>query len=891
VSPRLPFGRTPVAEEVNAELAFHLEMTTRELMEQGMSRSQARAEAERRFGNLETVNAECRRYGTERDRRADRAEYRTELWQDLTFGVRQLLKMPGFTAVAVVTLALGIGATAAVFGVLNAVVLRPLPFDHPERVTELIPRKRGEGTSPSAPEFIGLRDSRVFEHVSGAVLDFGITAKIGDVPEMMGGGKVSSEYFDVFGVKPLHGRTFTAAEEQPGAADVAVISHRLWISRFNGDRNILGRRFELNGLQHTIIGIMPASFDVTRGTEDIWIPLTISPEEATKFSEHYLRVVARLRPGQSLEQATSAATAAERALLEHMPERTAPVSDYDIDVHPYIDRFVGGYKVLLFTLLGAVGFVLLIACTNVANLLLARGTARSRELAVRAALGAGQSRLVRQLLTESVVLGAVGAAAGLAIAYALLRMIVAVAPEGVPRLELAGIDWRVLTFTLVLTLLSCCLFGLLPALRASRPEIQTTLREGGRGSLGGRDRVRGILVAAEVALAITLLVGSGLLIRSAWRMQRVDPGFEPRGVLTARLILPGARYPTSTIVTQTYRRIRDEAARIPGVRSAALTSVVPMSGSAMRSSVRLEHQATSEESMTANLRLVSPGYLATMGIPFVAGRDITDRDDASSPHVVVVNEALARKLWPTIDPRGVIGRRIDALSTNRSDPNYMEIVGVVRNLHDEGLDQAPVPEFYSPVDQTPDRLWPLIQRSLVVVVRANNANVDAMTLAKPLAATIAAIDPSLPIAQSAPMLALLRGSLETMRMNTLLLSILGGIALVLAMVGIYGVVSYFVNQRTHEIGIRLALGASRQRIWQLVVGRGLGPIVAGLVIGFALSFGTTRVLQENLFGVTAHDPVTLGAVAVLLVIVGLAATYVPARRAMRVAPIVALNEG
>jgi putative ABC transport system permease protein len=881
---RLPFGRTPVAEEVDDEIAFHLEMAVRDLMERGMTRSQAKTEAERGFGNLESVNAECRRYGTERDRRADRAEYRGELRQDVAFGVRQLVKAKAFSAVAVVTLALGIGATSAVFGVLNAVVLRPLPFDHPERIVEVIPQRRREGTSATAPEFLALRDAKIFERLAGTVLDFGITIKIGDVPEMMGGGKVSSEYFDVFGVKPLHGRTFTRDEERLGAPGVAVISHCLWVSRFNSDLAVLGRRMEMNGVSSTIIGVMPASFDVTRGSEDIWIPLTITPDDATRYSERFLRVMARLAPGQSFEQATSAATATERSVAERVPERASPVKDYDVDVHPYIDRFVGHYGGLLYTLLGAVGFVLLIACTNVANLLLARGTARSRELAIRSALGAGRGRIIRQLLTESVVLGVVGSVIGLGIAVVLLRVIVALAPEGVPRLELAGVDWRVLMFTLVLTFVSCLLFGLLPALRASRPQIQGTLREAGRGTLGGRDRVRGILVAAEVALAITLLVGSGLLIRSAWHMQRVDPGFDPRGVLTARFILPGARYPTGAIVSQTYKRIRDDAARIPGVQSAALTSVVPMSGSTMRSSIRRDDQSPSEETLQANIRLVGPGYFATMGIPFKVGRDITEHDDAGAPDVVIVNEALVRKLWPALDIRNAVGRRVNAIS------HPLEIVGVVRDLHDEGLDQAPMPAFYMPVAQAPEPIWPLIQRSLVVVLREGNPSSDTKTLSKALAQTVASVDPSLPIATASSMSELLRGSLETARMNTLLLSILGGIALVLAMVGIYGVVSYFVNQRTREIGIRIALGASRDRIWRLVATRGLGPIGVGLVLGFALSMATTRVLAGQLFGVTPHDPATLAGVAMLLVLVGLFATYVPARRAMRVPPVVALNE-
>jgi predicted permease len=485
----------------------------------------------------------------------------------------------------------------------------------------------------------------------------------------------------------------------------------------------------------------------------------------------------------------------------------------------------------------------------------------------------------------------VGAILGLGVAFLLLKLIIAVAPDGVPRLETASIDIRVLAFTLALALASCFIFGLFPALRAARPQLQSTLREGGRGTVGGRDRLRGVLVAAEVSLAIALLVGSGLLIRSAIKTQRVDPGFDPRGVLSARLILPAARYPDGVAISRAYERIRDEAARIPGVQSAAVASVVPLSGSTMSASFGAEEQDASDHPPQANLRLVSGGYFATMGIRMLAGRDLTSRDDAGAPLVVVVNEALVRKLWPNVNARNAVGRRINAMGSSRTSKHLMEIVGVVANLHDAGLDSVPIPEFYAPMQQTPESLWPLLQRSLVVVVRAANHAIDAATLEKPLARAISTVDSSLPIAQAISMTSLLKGSLQTARVSTFLLSTLGGIALLLAMVGIYGVVSYFVNQRTHEIGVRMALGATPQRVWQLIVRRGFTPIAVGLVIGFALSFATTKVLEGHLFGVTTHDPLTLGAVAGLLVLVGLAATYVPARRAMRVPPIVALNEG
>jgi predicted permease len=468
-------------------------------------------------------------------------------------------------------------------------------------------------------------------------------------------------------------------------------------------------------------------------------------------------------------------------------------------------------------------------------------------------------------------------------------VILAVSPENVPRLEQARIDWRVLTFTLLLGVVSCTLFGLLPALRAAGPRLQGALREGGRQSGGSRDRLRGVLVVAEVALAITLLVASGLLLRSAWLMQHVDPGFEPRGVLTARLLLPAVRYPDPGSITRTYNTLRDQVAQIPGVQFASLVSVVPLSGSAAMTSVVAEGHAKDATAPQANLRLASSGYFATMGMRVTAGRDLSRQDNASSPLVVVVNEALVERLWPTLSIREVLGKRIDALG-GRSSSHLMEIVGVVANMHDDGLEQPAKPEIFVPFEQTPEKLWPLIQRSLVMVARIASPTADPEMLIKPMRRAVATVDPSLPLADSRTMASLLRGSLQTARMNTLLLSLLGGIALALAMVGIYGVVSHFVTQRTHEIGVRVALGATPALIWKFVVRRGLTPIVVGLAVGLLLSSVTTRMLRGQLYGVGAHDPFTLVAVGVLLLVVGLLATYVPARRAMRVPPVVALND-
>jgi putative ABC transport system permease protein len=884
------FARAPVAEEVTDELAFHIEMTIRELMEQGMSRQQARTEAERRFGDLAAVNEQCRRYGEQRDRGARRAEYLAELRQDVGFALRQLGKARGFTAVTVLTLALGIGATAAMFSALDAVVLRSLPFPDADRVVALHPQWEGReprlGVTP--PEFFGYRGVREFEYVAAARLGGGVTLQSGELPEMVDAAAVTADYFAVFGVRPQYGRAFTLEEDAAGGPGAAMLSHRFWMSHFNGDLAVLNRVLQIDGAPHTVVGIMPASFDFMKGSPNIWTPLALAPESATQYGAHYLEVFARLRPNVSLAQARAAALGAELSVARQMSKRSQPLASYRLDVRRFSDDLVHDYRALLFILLGAVGFVLLIACGNVANLLLARGTTRAREFAIRAALGAGRGRLFRQLLTESLILSLAGAVAGLAVAFGLLRVLRVISPQDVPRLDRAAIDWRVLGVTLVLGLTSSIIFGLVPALRAARPQLQQTLREGGRGSGAARDRLRPVLVGAQVALTLALLVGAGLLIRSAWRIQHVDPGFDPHGVLAARLVLPQVRYSTDGAVVRFYDAVREQAAGVPGVKEVALTSVVPLSGSTMRSSISAAGEPA-RDNVDANLRLASDGYFDTMRIPLIVGRDIARRDAPDGTPVTVVNEALIRTLWPGSNPRDALGKRINAFPTRRQDLTTWEIVGVVGDLHDAALTKRPDPEMYVPYWQTPDAFWPFVGRSLVVVARLAQPNAAPETLERPLQRAVARIDPSLPFADSKSMEGYLADTLATARMNTLLLSTLGGIALLLAMVGIYGVVAYFVSQRTHEIGLRMALGATPSAVWQFVVGRGMAPVAAGLVVGIGLAFATSRLLSGQLFGVTSSDPITFAAVGALLVLVALVAMYMPARRAMRVPPIVALS--
>ena len=888
-----PFWRASVDEEVRAELAFHLEMTTRELMERGMSRSDAERAAAQRFGDLDAVSADCRRFGHDRELRERRAELWTELRQDIAFALRQLRRAPGFAAVVVLTLALGIGATAAVFSALYAVALRPLPFDHPDRVMKLFSTDRGRYEGASPVEFGALNArTRAFEHIAAAVLGSGFTFEQDGTPQMVTAGRVSAGYFAAFGVPTERGRTFTSDEDVPNGPKVVVVSHRMWVDRLHEDPRIIGRTIRLEGEGYTVIGVMPASFDVTRDGEDLWVPLALSQDEVAKVGAHYLNLVGRLRPNVTLDAARAEATAIVRDALARAPSFHGNPKEMGVQVTRFIDDLVGDYRRSLLILLGAVGFVLLIACTNVANLLLARGTARGRELAIRAALGAGQGRLVRQLLTESIVIAGAGVVVGLGLAYAMLRGILAVSPPNVPRLERAGIDGHVLGFTLAAGVASSLVFGLVPAMRAAVGALQQRLREGGRGLAGAhQERVRGALVAAQVALAMTLLTGAALLIRSQWKMQHVDPGFDPSGVLTVRLLLPATRYTSAEQVVTTFERIRDEASRIPGVRSAALVSVVPLSGDNMQSSVEAkDHPAVPGHAPTANLRLTSPGYFATMGIPLLAGRDIATTDLAGSGLVVVINETLAHALWPELRIRDVIGKRLRGTPNNREGADWSTVVGVVGDVHDVALRTRPRPEFHMPIPQTAPGFWPYAQQSLVVVLRAVNERADPRLLQRPFERALAGIDPSLPLADVHSMPEYLAQSLQTARFSMLLFAVLAGIALTLAMIGVYGVVSYFVGQRTQEIGVRIAIGATPARVWQFVAQRAMRPILLGIGFGVVLSLITARLLAGQLFEIAPSDPATISGVATLLAFISLLASQSPARRAMRVPPIVALGE-
>jgi predicted permease len=876
-----------VQREVDEELAFHVEMRVRELVARGMSPDAARADALRRFGDLAMVMTVCRRIGEGRDRDMRRAEYLDELSQDLRYALRQLRRTPAFTLIAALTLALGIGATTTIFSAVHAVVLRPLPFHESERLVRVRPTREDvpdDSRSATSGSFLAWRDqARSFERMAAAEFR-NITIVEGDrPPQQAAGARVTADFFPMLGVAPALGRVFTAQDDQPGSNRVAVLSYELWRSHFNRDPGMVGRTVRLNSEDHVIIGVMPASFSVLRDGTALWLPIAFTPEQRTEERTGYLDVIARLRPGVTLAQARQEMTVVAARHAEQIPD--AEGVRVGASVVSFQEDVVGSYRQRLFILLGAVGFVLLIACGNVANLLLARGAGRRREIAIRGALGAGRGRVVRQLLTESVMLGLMGGVAGVLLAWMGASLLTAAAPENVPRLEQTRIDLVVVAFAFGITLASSLVFGLVPAFRSANADLQTSLREGGRGTGGAtRDRVRQGLVVLEVALSLVLLVGAGLLIRSAILLERVEPGFDPRNMFTAWMSLPPAEYQDAPKVVRTYERVVEEVRGVPGIESAALISVLPMIGVQARGNFAIrEGDADQRAGLEANVRIASPGFFSTMRIPLRAGRDFTDRDVAGAPCALIINEAAARTAWPN-EP--AVGQRMPGIGNAQGERPSCEIVGVVGDVRDDGLREPLRAALYWPAAQTPPVLWNAMQRSMFIVARTTGS---PLGVTRTVQEAVMRVDRTVPVFSVRSMEQLMARSLAGARFNTLLLTVLGAIGLMLAAVGIYGVIAYFVSQRRQEIGVRMALGATPRRVLTLVVGQGIRPVLIGIALGSAASIAVTRVLASQLYGITATDPLTFIGVALVLALIALAASAIPARRATRVDPREALS--
>ncbi len=804
--------------------------------------------------------------------------------QDLRYAVRMLVRGPGFAAVAIATLALGIGATTAIFSLVRAVLLNPLPFAEAERVTNVMETWKGRRGNVAGGMFADLRrGQRSFDRL-GAVRYSNMNLALGDEAERVLGARVTEDFFAVFGVAPLLGRVFRPEEDRPGAERVAVLSHRLWARKFDRSPSVLGQTVRLDGALHTIVGVMPPAFDYTRDNEEIWVPAALSPEILASHDNHDLVVFGLLKPGVTVPQAQADASGIMREIHREFP---LYASERDFRVQPVKELMVEDYRERLWILFGAVGLVLLIACINVSNMLLARAAARTRELTVRSAVGASRMRIARQLLTENLVLGLAGGALGVLLASAAVGGLIAASPEGVPRIEQAGVDLEALGFALAVSLASSLLFGMAPVLRAARGDLQTGLREGGRGARhgGGRDRVRTALVAGQVALVLPLLIGAGLLIRTAIHLQRVSPGFEPRGVLTARVSLPRGAYEDPRAVSQALERVVEELERAPGVASASVTSQIPI-GPGGNSNGLIAEAATIdlEKAVDSRLRIMTLHHLRTLGIPLVRGRGFDSRDVAGAPRVMIVSQGLAQRLWPGQD---ALGKRVACCEGSPEDPMWKTVVGIAGDTRSRGLGEDAYPEFYLPIAQTPAEGWDWIQRTVTLVARATNG--DAASLAAPMRAAVKAVAPGVPSYDLRTMEERLKESLAQERFNTLLLAALGAVGLLLAAVGIYGIVSYFVARRTAEFGVRMALGATARDIFLVTARHGLPPVVIGLVAGVAGALAATRLLRATLRGVSATDPLTFSAVVLVLAAAAALATYIPARRATRIDPSSALR--
>ena len=862
-----------VAADVETELDFHLDMVARELVEEGWRPEDARAEARRRFGDFEGTIQYCRALDVRKETQMKWKERLGELGHDLRYGGRQLAKSPGFTLIAVLTLALGIGATTAIFSVVYGAVIRPLPWQEPERIVRAFfvsPEGEKHGAF-SAPNFLDLRAQS--KTLSGVASVSGMTLNLsgdGSEPERLPGAQVSANYFEVMGMRPLAGRTFAPGEDQPDAQRVTVISEELWERRFGRDPEVIGRTLTLNGQPRTVVGILARGTQLPSGA-DAWVPMVFTPDDLDGRGAVWFAAFARLAPGATLERTTAEGSLIARRLAEQYPEANAGYLE-TMTFEPAQETLTGSSRKPLLILLGAVCCVLLIACVNVANLLLVRAASRQGEIVIRSALGAGRSRIVRQLLTESVVLALAGGAAGVALAFWATRALVKLAPAGVPRLEELGMDSTALLFALGVSLLTGVLFGLAPALQTSRTDLSAALREGTRGSRGkGGTRARSVLVVVEMALAVVLLAGAGLLIRSFAQLQGVQTGFEEENVVTFNLELPSAKYPDEAKLRAFTAALMERMERLPGVESAGATvSGLPFDGgqNVLTFSIEGRPPAPPGKEDIMVMGTATPDYFKTLGIPVVRGRAFTRQDRDGAPGAGVINEAATRRFFPNQNP---LGQRI---TIGTREPQTSEIVGIVADFKQDELEQEIEPMMFRPYDQAP-------QESLAIVLRSKQ---DVQTLAPALRTRVKELDPDLPLYGLQTMDELVAKSTAPSRFYMLLLGGFAFISLVLAAVGIYGVIAYAVRQRTQEIGIRLALGATGDRVLRMVVGQGLALAGIGALVGLLGALFATRGMQSLLFEVSATDPAIYAGVALVLVAVAALASYLPARRAARTDP-------
>ena len=858
--------------EITEELAQHLELRYQELRLAGWTEEQSHRNALAELCE-EMLAKELRR--VERPMKhpgvvlgEGRKHMLGDFLQDLRYGLRTLRSKPGFTAAVVSLLALGIGANSAIFSVVSAVLFRPLAYQDPNRIAMVWETEmNGAPTLVSPANFVdwGTESDSLSKVAAIRSWDGNLTGI--DVPERIQGALATADLFEVLGVRPLLGRTFASDEDQAGRPRVVVLSYGLWQRRFGGDPGVIGRLIKINDIDRLVIGVMPSDFKlpllsagIATLQSEIWAPWVMEANYRTRRDLGQLRVFARLKPNITVQQAQADSS-------QHL----------GVQIIPLHRNLVSEARPALLVLLGAVGCVLLIACANVANLLLAQAAARTKEVAIRAALGADRGRVMRQLLTESLLLSVIGGALGFLLAVWATKVLTALSPDNLPRAEEISVDWRVLAFTLGISLITGLAFGLAPALQMSKIDMCEALKEGGRSSargFGGRG-LRNALVVSELALALVLLIGAGLMIKSLWRLSGVDAGFDARNVLTMRVSLPGARYPEASEQSSFFEQVISRIETIPGVQAAGVASAIPLIGWQNTSPFAIEGRQDLTEPEESHV--ISPGYFDAMGIPLLAGRNFADRDRKNSPGVVIITQSLARRYWPDEAP---IGQRI-RLGGDPQEP-WRTIVGIVGDIKQSGLDGDPTREYYIPYKQD---TWGFTS-DLTLVIRTVG---DPMSLVALAQDQVRAVDRDLPVHHIRTMEQLRAQSSAPRRFLMFQLTSFGGVALLMAVVGIYGVISYGVSRREHEIGIRLALGAQVADVLRLVFRQSLIVIFVGIAVGLAGAWALTRVMSSLLFGVTATDPITFVGIALLLAAVACLACYFPARRATKVDPLIALR--
>ena len=816
--------------------------------------------------------------------------------QEFRFALRNLIKTPGFTLVAVITVALAIAANTAVFSLVNALLIRPLPFKAPQSLVLLFEKFTAQGLDQipvSAPEYLDWeKQTRSYERIAAFdFVNFNLTG--GDMPERIQGAAVTPSLFPLLGVQPIKGRVFNDSEFGEGNDGVIVISERFWRRRFNSEPQLVGTQVSVNGRSFTVVGIMPANFEfplplfgVQGGTfaerADMWKPIAFSKAEMESRASRSYGVIGRLKSGVTISQAQAEADTIVANWHPLFPDNYEPATKFGATIYPLHNLVIGGMRPALMILLGAVAMVLLIACANLTTMLLARAGAREREFAIRLALGAGRMQLVRQMLAESILLALAGGTAGVVLAIWGLDLLRSIGTQTVPRIAEVNLDLRVLLVTLCTAVITGIVIGLIPALASGKPELTEALKEGGRGSTSGirRNRLRNALVVAEVALALVLLVGAGLLMKSFVRLQNVHPGFEPKNVLTMEVALPVLKYPRGKPVADLYAEATRRIKALPGVEAAAFTSILPLSGSNSDSSFAIEGRDPTAEKVYPDeeIRDITPEYFSVIKVPLLQGRFFNEGDQFDGPGVIIVNNAFAKKWFPNQE---AVGKRITFSDPRKPDVKWLTIVGMVGDMRHRGLDLDPKPEYYLAHNQTP-------YRTMILAVRSAQ---DPRSLTSAIRREISRLDPDLPAANVRTLDQVAADSIAPRRLSVVLIGVFAAVALVLASVGIYGVMSFLVVQRTHEIGVRMALGAQRADVLRLVIGRAAKLVLIGTCIGLLLGVMSSRALRALLFNVGAFDLMTFISVTIALIVVSLLASYIPAVRATRADPMIALGHG